>query len=300
MEASPKPNFFIVGAPKSGTTALYCYLRQHPEIFMCKPKEPQFFADDICGDQRNVTTLSAYLDCFKEARTRVIGESSTCYLGSPIAPGHIREFCPQARIIIMLRNPIDVMRAQHSEGLVGGSEHIVDFDLALDSQEPRRYRSGPFKGQKVVRLGYRDLVIFSPQVKRFVDTFGDSNVHVIVYDEFAKDARLVCKNALAFLGVSPNYELPVDVVNANRRIRSTIFQDLLRRPPKTIQGLARAFLPRSTRQMAATYLNNLNVQFVPRPVMDREFRKRLERDYAEDVRQLSRLIDRDLSHWITT
>lgn len=84
---------------------------------MSKLKEPQFFAADICGDQRNVTTLSEYLTHFREARTDVIGEASTWYLGSRYAAHAIREFCPLARIVVMLRNPIDVMYAAHSERL---------------------------------------------------------------------------------------------------------------------------------------------------------------------------------------
>jgi hypothetical protein len=299
MESSPKPNFFIVGAPKAGTTALYSYLRQHPEIFMCLPKEPQFFAADTCGDQRNVATLSEYLGYFKEARARAIGEASTCYLSSPGATRDIREFCPKARIIIMLRNPIDVMYAEHSERLVGGAEHIVNFAAALDSDEPRRFRSGRFKGQRVVRPGYRELVLFSQQVQRFFDAFGRPNVHVIVYDEFAKNAGLAYKDVLAFLGVSPNHECAFNVVNSNRRIRSTIVQDLVRHPPETVRKLARAFVPRSTRQRLATTLNRRNVQFVARPVMDQQLRKRLELEYVQEVQQLSRLVDRDLSKWIT-
>lgn len=294
----PKPNFFVVGAPKSGTTALYSFLSKHPLIFMSKPKEPQFFAADICGDQRNVRTLSEYLNCFKEARTRLIGEASTCYLASSIAASDIRQFCPEARIVIMLRNPIEVMRAEHSERLVGGSEHITNFERALDSREPRIYRSGPFKGQQVVRPSYRGMTLFSQQVKRFLHAFGRQKVHIILYDEFARNASLSCQNVLAFLGLPPNWECAVEVVNANRRIRSKVIQDLLRYPPRALQGLARTLLPAATRAKIATRLYNLNVEFVKRPTLDREFSRRLVCEYREEVQELARLIDRDLSNWI--
>src|SRR2546430_2774457 len=175
MKAIRKPDFFIVGAPKAGTTALYSYLKQHPELFMCNPKEPQFFARDICGHQRKVTTLLEYLRHFEDTHGVAVGEASTCYLGSPGAAQEIRAFCGKARIIIMLRNPIDVMYAEHSERLFDGTEHITSFPLALDSKEDRIWRCGKFCGERVIRLEYRELVKSSEQVKRFIDVFGWQN-----------------------------------------------------------------------------------------------------------------------------
>ena len=298
MEARPKPNFFIVGAPKSGTTALYSYLSQHPQIFMCSPKEPQFFAADIRGDQRVVRTLSDYLDLFRNARSVVIGEASTCYLGSLSAPHEIRSLSPEARIVIMLRNPIEVMYAEHSECLYDGTEHILDFRLALGSDEPRTWRSGRLRGQPVTRLSYRELVKFSQQVNRFINVFGRSNVHVIVYDDFADDPRLAYKEVLAFLGVWPNHKCSFNVVHANRQIRSTWCQDLLRHPPRLVRGFSHTFLPGPVRRTLGSCLNRLNTKFVPRPMLDQDFRRQLELEFMFEVQQLSKVIDRDLCHWV--
>ena len=153
----PKPNFFIVGGPKCGTTALYTYLKNHPEIFMSRIKEPQFFAADIFCDQRTVQTLADYLSCFAAARNeKRIGEASTAYLGSRNAAQEIKAFNPNAQIIIALRNPVEVMYAEHSERVFCNVEHIRNFNAALDSGEQRRWRTGPFKNQKVIRLRYRE------------------------------------------------------------------------------------------------------------------------------------------------
>jgi hypothetical protein len=297
MKTDPKPNFFIVGAPKSGTTALYSYLKRHPDIFMSKLKEPQFFAPDIFGDQRTVTTLSEYLTHFSEACTPVIGEASTCYLGSSCAAQHIREFCPFARIIVMLRNPIDVMYAEHSERLFDGVEHIANFYGALDSNEIRKWRSGRFKGQSVVRLPYRELVRFSEQIRRFVKAFGRQNIHVIIYDDFSRNPALVYKQVLSFLRVSPNDQFAFEVIHANRQIRSKRIQDFLRTPPDAVRGLARAVLPPSVRKGAGRYLNRVNIKVIPRPILDQQFRKRLQSEYELEVKQLSELLHRDLSRW---
>lgn len=297
MEPGPRPNFFIVGAPKSGTTALYSYLGQHPEIFMCTPKEPQFFASDIFGSQRNITTLSEYLSCFTQARTSRIGEASTCYLGSPSAPQQIQEFSPQARIIIMLRNPIDVMYAEHSERLVDGAEHITDFAKAVDSAEPRRYRTGRFRGQCVVRPSYRELAQFSKQVKRYYDRFDRSNVYVVLYDDFASDTKRVYIAVLSFLGVSPEQECSFEVVNANRRIRNVRIHDLVRYPPEPVRSMLRACVPRSLRRKVGNYITLLNEEIRARPTLDSQLRRRLALEYGDDLRQLSSLVGRDLSCW---
>jgi Sulfotransferase domain len=298
METVPTPNVFIVGAPKSGTTALYSYLRRHPEIFMSKLKEPQFFAADICGDQRAVRTLSEYLALFREARAPVIGEASTCYLGSSSAARHIREFCRPARIIAMLRNPIEVMYAEHSERLFDGVEHIADFSSALDSNEKRKWRSGRFKCQCVIRPSYRELTRFSDQIKRFINRFARQNICIIIYDDFAKDPALTYKKVLSFLQVSPNHQCAFDVIHANRQIRSERVQDFLNAPPDTVRGLARTVLPRPIRQAVGRYLNRLNVKVTARPMLDQPFRKRLQLEYEPEVQLLSELLDRDLTHWI--
>jgi len=294
----PGPNFFIVGAPKAGTTALWFYLRQHPQIFMSALKEPQFFACDTRGDQRTVTRLADYLDHFRGANALAIGEASTCYLGSPAAPHKLKEFCPEARIIIMLRNPIDVMYAQHSECVFDGTEHIRDFRLALDSKEPRIWRSGPRRGLPVKRLGYRELVKFSQQVCHFLEVFERPQVHVIVYDDFATDTRTVYKNVLRFLGVDANHKCSFDVVHANRNIRSTVIQDLLRQPPNLIGRLAHSLLTKHARAVLGNRLNRMNTKVAVRSKLDPQFRRRLETDFICEVNQLGQLIGRDLSSWV--
>ena len=158
----PKPNFFIVGGPKCGTTALHTNLKNHPEIFMSRIKEPQFFASDIFCDQRTVRTLPDYLNCFVAARhEKRIGEASTAYLGSRNAAQEIKAFNPNAQIVIALRNPVEVMYAEHSERVFCNVEHIRNFNAALDSSEERTWRTGPFKNQRVIRLSYQDAARFS-------------------------------------------------------------------------------------------------------------------------------------------
>ena len=301
MRTALRPNLFIVGAPKSGTTALYSYLKRHPQIVMSKIKEPQFFASDVCGDQRCIRTMSEYLDCFDspDRDCVVIGEASTCYLGSKLAPFEIRKFCPGARVIVMLRNPIDVMYAEHSERVFGGTEHITDFEVALDSPELRRWRSGPFKGLLVRNLRYREISSFSEQIQHYFGIFGERNVHVIIYDDFAHNPDVAYQSVVSFLGVVPNWDGDFNVVNANRRARSRAVHDLLRYPPASAKQLARALLSQSMRRTLGDCLRWLNVKQAARPLLDQKFRKRIAMEYAPEVSQLSSVLHRDLlSIWI--
>jgi Sulfotransferase domain len=301
MRSALKPNLFIVGAPKSGTTALYTFLKRHPQILMSPIKEPQFFASDVCGDQRCIRTLPEYLKCFElpDKDCNVVGEASTCYLGSKRAPLEIHEFCPGARIIVMLRNPIDVMYAEHSERVLGGTEHITDFKLALDSPEPRRWRSGPFKGHLVKNLRFREITTFSEQIRHYFGVFGEENVHVVIYDDFAHNPEATYQSVASFLGVVPQWKGDFNIVNANRRARSRAVHDFLRHPPAPVKQLARALLSQPIRRTLGDCLRWLNIKRGARPVLDKEFQRRLAMEYASEVSQLSGVLDRDLmSIWI--
>jgi hypothetical protein len=293
----PKPNFFIVGGPKCGTTALYIYLKNHPEIFMSRIKEPQFFAADIFGDQRTVRTLADYLSCFTAARhEKRIGEASTAYLGCRSAAQEIKAFNPNAQIIIALRNPVEVMYAEHSERVFCNVEHIRNFKAALESSEERTWRTGPFKNQRVIRLRYRDAARFSQQVGRYCEVFGRENVHIIIYDDFRLNPPNVYKQLLDFLQVSSDSEIDYPVINANRRARSMAVQDFLRHPPRPVRRFSQ-FIPRGWRSALVGCLHKLNVVYEPRPPMDQELRRRLQKEYEPEVEELSRLLDRDLSAW---
>jgi len=178
-----RPNFFIVGAPKCGTTAFYEYLRLHPEIFMSVPKEPHYFGSDLLR-KRARPTLSQYLSCFEGAELKKrVGEASVFYLYSSRAAAEIKEFCPEARIIIMLRNPVEMLYSLHSELLFTMYEDIVDFEAALEAEADRKLGLRVPRGARHVNyLFYRDIGRFSSQVQRYFDAFGRANAHLVVYD----------------------------------------------------------------------------------------------------------------------
>src|SRR5438093_448879 len=134
----PRPDFFIVGAPKCGTTAMYAYLRQHPQIFMPFHKEPLFFGSDLTTRYGRMS-LEEYLALFADAsRGQRIGEASAWYLYSATAAAEIKAFAPDAQIVVMLRDPVEVMRAQHSQLLFNMQETLTSFAEALAAEADRR------------------------------------------------------------------------------------------------------------------------------------------------------------------
>lgn len=292
-----KPDFFIVGAPKCGTTAFYTYLRNHPEVFMSPLKEPQFFAEEIVDDYRRVRTSSGYASLFVGATNeKRVGEASTRYLSSPGAPGRIRSFNAGARIIIMLRNPLDMMYSLHSEALYDGFETITSFEAALEEDE-REKRGGPcLPGRRVV-VGYREVAAFSAHVRRYLEAFGREKVHIVIYDDFKADPLSVFRDTLRFLDVCPDFRLDLSVINANRRARSKAVQRFLRRPPTLMRTVARAVLPLRGRKLAGDCIRWLNEAVKPRPPMHPGLRSRLQREFEPEVHELSRLLNRDLSLW---
>ena len=298
MNVPKTPNLFIVGAPKCGTTALYSYLVSHPEIFMSPLKEPEFFASDIFAHQRSVTTLREYLNCFSGANgQKKIGEASANYLGSRTAAQEIKAFNPSAQIIIMLRNPVDVMYALHSQRVYEDMDHIHDFEAAVESNEERRWGEGRYKGEKVIRPGYREVCRFAEPVRRYFDVFGRENVKVVIYDDFRSDTAATYGEVLRFLQVSQFPMMKYPIVNANHRFRNTAIQEFVRHPPKLLRHLAHGLFSQNVRSGVGKFLLKVNTVNKPRPPISEQLRRRLESECKSDIEELSRMLGRDLSRW---
>jgi hypothetical protein len=298
------PNFFIVGAPKCGTTALYSYLRQHPDVFMPASKEPKHFATDLdSGSARDgevfVRDRTQYLELFAEGRgARRIGEATALYLYSREAAGNIHAFNPEARIIVMLRHPVDVMHAFHGERLYNGNEDIPDFAEALAAEEDRRSGHRLPDGAISRALQYRELVRFSEQLRRYFDTFGRSRVHVILFDDFKSDTEGCYRELLRFLELREDFVPELDVVNARKRIRSERLANLVRRPPPYLRSAVRALVPAGVRAAGFNLYKAINIEIGNRAGLAPAVHARLTAELRTEILELSRLIDRDLSHWI--
>jgi hypothetical protein len=295
----PIPDFYIVGAFKSGTTALYDYLRPHPDVFMPFHKEPLFFGDDLTRRYGRMSRRQ-YEALFAAARPgQRIGEASAWYLYSRSAASEIRAAAPEAQIIVMLRNPVDVMHAQHSQLLFNVEEDIADFREALEAEPARRRGErlppGPLR---VENLYYRESVRFGEQLRRYFDAFGRDRVMVVVHDDFRDDTPGVYRRALDFLGVDPSFAPSFVISNPNKRVRFRALQRLVYQPPgpllKLVPVIRRFPLAHAVRDRVL----RMNSSAQHRRPMDPELRQELLREFAPQIRELGELIGRDLSAWL--
>jgi hypothetical protein len=299
-----RPDFFIVGAPKCGTSAMSVYLAQHPEVFVPHVKEPHFFGSDLSStwfgrdEQR-------YLSLFSAARDeKRLGEASVYYLLSKRAAEEIKEFEPLARIIVMLRDPVEMLHSLHSQHLYTGAEDIADFGVALDAEEDRkrglRIPRGPRMSDDariVESLFYREIASYTRQVERYYRAFGRENVHVVIYDDFRDDTAGKYEETLRFLDVDPGFRPEFPVVNANKRVWNKALQVFLQNPPPVARRLVRTLIPPPARWKLQKYVKSYNSRYEARKPMDAELSKRLRAEFAPEVERLSELLGRDLTHW---
>lgn len=298
MRSLREPNLFIVGAPRCGTTAMYRYLGAHPQILMSRVKEPTYFGSDLRLVNVARPTLADYLAGFVgKQEANWLGEASVHYLFSRRAAGEIKAFSPEARILIMLRDPVEYLYSLHHVALFTGQEDIRDFAAALQAAPLRRQgRTIPRRVQILDFLDYVETARFSEQVERYFDVFGRDRVKVTLLDELRADAAAVYWEVLSFLGVDRGFTPEFAPVNACRRLRSPA----LRRISKGLQGtvarhLGAGSLPVRTCGRLLRSLDRWNLTD-PRP-MDPALRNQLAEQFAPEVRRLGALLGRDLSHW---
>ncbi|HEY8257827.1 MAG TPA: sulfotransferase domain-containing protein [Gemmatimonadales bacterium] len=298
----PVPNFFLVGAPKCGTTALYEYLRPHPNIFMSAIKEPHFFAKDMSPYPR-VKTLDEYTGLFS-GRTEdqfMVGEASVYYLRSSVAIPNIREFNPDARLIAMFRNPVDMVYSLHSQLLYVSEENVADFETAWRLQERRsRGLDLPPAIRSPMLVQYKEVGEFGTQAHRLLSTFPASQVKVILFDDFAASPQRVYDDVIAFLGLPHDNRSEFPRINENKQARSSWLKQFSRKPPPVLHNVVRSI----KRAVGAEGLSavkkkivDLNTVTERRSPLPPAFRAELVETFREEVNQLSRLLHRDLSHW---
>jgi hypothetical protein len=298
----PKPNFFIVGAPKCGTTALYEYLRGHPNIFMPKYKEPHFFARDL-GSYPLIKTADAYAALFAEAGPQhtAVGEASVYYLRSTAALPGIRQYDPSARIIAMYRNPVEMVHSFHSQLLYVGEENVPDFEQAWRLQGRRAQGLDlPPRSRGAFLLQYAELGRFGTQTERVLANFPAEQVKLILFEDFAADARRVYDEVIAFLGVPHDGRREFARINENKRARVGWLKHVLRKPPpglrRGVRGLKRLLGSERLGGLKSEIVR-MNTVTERRPALAPALRAEMVDTFRDEVRRLGELLGRDLSHW---
>jgi hypothetical protein len=289
------PNFFIVGSAKAGTTSLYSYLRQHPDIFMPEWKELSFFIGDKYGPLHKVKKPIYYYRLFEKVYNyKAVGEASTSYLYDTASPELIKNKLGIVRIIILLRDPVDMSYSLYNHQVRREGEQLETFEAALEVEHDRI--SDPNFRKKCygwhANYYYFQRGLYFEQVKRYLNKFGKENVKIILLDELKNDPVKISQEVFRFLEVDDSFEPLIKVHNPGGKILAIprfwedygLFQktisfvfskNLIKKVPHLIRNIGRK---------------------PPEPI-NPETVKRLRARFYSDICSLEKLINQDLSHW---
>jgi hypothetical protein len=283
------PTFIVIGVAKGGTTSIYRYLDQHPDVFMCPDKGPNFFGYE---DARNwqwheegeppllrhfkVATLEEYEALFAGvADERAVGEVSPQYFRCPTAARRIQEVIPDVKLVASLRNPADrafsgfLMRTRRGET-------VDDAHVELTAESSH------------VKEGF-----YFTRMKRFYDAFDREQIKIYLFDEFRKDPAEVVRDLLGFLGVDTGFVPDTTVKHNPANVpRSALLNRVLYQPRviRTVKAVLPARLERTAKRLRQRNLS-------PAPSFPADLRAQLLDLYRDDILRLEELVDRDLSGW---
>lgn len=300
MTRSDAPDFFIVGHPKCGTTALYEMLRRHPQIYMPGLKETRFFARELHprSPQSYPDSLADYLALFEAAEPQQrVGEASPSYLRSHSAARRIAELRPDARIIAVFREPASFVRSLHMELLRDHVETEKDLRAALELEG---VRSRAHELERHPGLVYSEYVRYAEQLGRYAAVFPDEQMMVLIYDDFRSDNDATVRAVLRFLGVDE--ALATDAVEANPtvRVRSVRLYELFRSlylgtgaPAAAVKWVIKALTPQRLRRHALDAFRRQVVYGKP-DSPDERLTRELKLRFKAEVVALGEHLNRDL------
>ncbi|HET7604918.1 MAG TPA: sulfotransferase domain-containing protein [Sphingomicrobium sp.] len=232
--SSTKPNLFIVGAPKCGTTAWVHYLKSHPDVYFPDRKEPDYFNFD--GSPRRRMSFEDYQKLYAGAGDcTVAGDGSIGYLRSKAAPGAIHEFNPDARILIFVREQEYCLPSWHNQLLYGGGENIADFATAwrLSGKRDKSNMNDVCWSPKV--LDYKAAGFFAEPVRRYISTFGREQVMILHFRDWVRNPRAAYLAILDFLGLPDDGRADFPPVNEARHRRTYFFVNFVNNPPRFVR-----------------------------------------------------------------
>jgi hypothetical protein len=297
------PGFFIVGAPRCGTTAVSKALSRNPRISFSKPKEPHFFLEPRPGvspDELRRQYLSRYHRELNPEH-QAYGDGSVSYLYEPEAIRRVLAFDPRAKFIVLVRDPVEMMRSYHSRMLFQLDEDEVDFARAWELQESRAAGHNlPKRCREPLLLQYAFLGKLGMHLERLFEVAGRERCHVIVHDDFRDDPRAVYLRALDFIGVDDDGQVKFKRTRATSSFKSPWLQQFVMNPPPwafrliAISNTRMLKRLKGVRKRIKTW-NSSDAK--PRQLFTDATRAMLREYFAEDVDRLSGLLARDLGNW---
>lgn len=294
------PTFLIIGAARSGTTALYGYLKQHPDIYMCPHKETNFFAFENeslnCSGpgedyiNNSTTKLLDYQRLFADvANEKAIGEASPLYLYIKKTPERIHHHLPNVKLIAILRNPVEQAFSHYLYAKRQMLEPLNDFTLALQSQPERQRKNWQPLFQ------YSHFPKYHQQLTRYYGLFPDNQIRLYTYEEYEQNPQAVLSDIYDFIGVDKNFVANFSYrPNAGGVPKNRILQDIVMKP-YLITRLAGSMIPEKVKQRIRDAVSDRNLE---KPQLPAEAKDLLIAELRDDILKLQDLIKRDLSSWL--
>jgi len=296
------PNFLLIGAARSGSTALFDYLGQHPQIFVSDPKEPHFFAFEDRppeftgpGDEEEINRVAVTDECAYRALfravgdARAVGEGSVSYLYYPRAVWNIRRRIPRIQLVCILRNPADRAYSAFRFSRARMYEPLADFREALEREE-KRIAAGWHHIWHYRRMGR-----YHEQLRRFYREFDAEQIRVYRFEDFVRDPRPVLRDCFGFLRVDPCFRprwKPVTVPSGEPRVEA-LQRYLLEAAP--VKRMVKRILPGRIRRRLSRRIRKANLR---KPPMDPALRQELLEGYRDGIYELSELTGRDFTGWL--
>ena len=297
-----KPNFFIVGAPKCGTSSLHYYLNQHPDIYLSERKEPQYFCEDFHKESDGfhldkkfflIRTEKEYLQLFKKAdKEKIIGESTSKYMYSKVAAENIYQFNPEAKILLSIREPVDFLFSYHSQCLFDLVENEKDLQSALNMEKSRKQGENiPPDTHAPSFAFYSEISQFSTQIHRYKSVFPESQIKIILFDDFRSNPEKIYREILSFLNVDDFFSIKFDMKNPNKIIRHQKLHNFFYSPVYSgVRNFFKSFLGKNARKK----IKKMSISYQKRPKYSEDFIMSLKKEYINEVTVLSNILNRDL------
>ncbi|MEO0740864.1 MAG: sulfotransferase domain-containing protein [Bacteroidota bacterium] len=299
------PTFIIIGAQRSGTTSLYHYMRQHPGVHMSPVKETNFFAIDDrmpALEERtvfktSVSDVPSYRALFEEGDGKqALGEASPAYLNAEDAPRRMAQCVPHAKLIAVLRNPIDRAYSRFLQAQLKGREDHDTFEEALD-KEAQLLERGAWKYWEHGFVPYLDGGMYAKHLERYWAHYPKDQVGVWLHDDLRQDAASVCAEVFEFIGVDPSYEVQTERYNASGVPKNAWLDRAIRagrNAAPSVKRLVRQWMPDSL----YSHVRSAHNRNFEKPQMKSGTRAHLAEVFRPDVERLGQLLGRDLSHWL--
>jgi sulfotransferase family protein len=296
------PNFFIIGAPKCGTTALSNYLSEHDNIVMSELKEPHYFALDM-PKFRTAVNENHYLNYFKNVtcNTLAVGEASVWYLYSKVALKKIHKFNPNSKIIIMLRRPDEMVYSMHAQNIHSTDEDVFDFKVAWHLSSIRENGDSiPRNCRAKETLVYTKIAMYSEQLLRVHKYFPREQVKIILFDDFKLDTGKCYRDVLSFLEVPYDNRIEFPIVNENTVSKYLFIKKYIKQPPVKIKNILDLLkIKLNIKHLGVALLfDKLCSKSRERVNLDQELKLSVMKNYRSDIQKLSKLIKIDLNHWL--